>query len=173
MKNKGLNIHYSPTLYMNIENIIKKSPIIAIFRNVDDSILFSYAESLLNGGITAIEVALNSQNPIQQIKTLHEHFGADLTIGAGTAITQEKIINSKNAGASFFLTPSVNKTLLDYYYQMDLILLPRVFSPSDVALCLEYSYHTMKLFPAGDLPLSYIKTSKAPLMAQTMLQLAV
>ena len=33
---------------------------------------------------------------------------------------------------------------------------------SDVAMCVNHGYHTMKLFPAGDMPMSYIKSLKGP-----------
>ena len=40
--------------------------------------------------------------------------------------------------------------------------MPGVMTPTDVALCLSYGYDTMKLFPAGDLPMGYIKSLKGP-----------
>ena len=37
-----------------------------------------------------------------------------------------------------------------------------MLTPTDVAVCLEYGYTIMKLFPAGDMPPSYIKSLKGP-----------
>ena len=42
------------------------------------------------------------------------------------------------------------------------MLLPGVLTPTDVALCLEYGFKTMKLFPAGAMPRSYVKDLKGP-----------
>ena len=41
-------------------------------------------------------------------------------------------------------------------------LLPSVLTPSEVAVSLEYGYQTMKLFPAGNMPLNYVKSLKGP-----------
>ena len=42
------------------------------------------------------------------------------------------------------------------------MLLPGVMTPTDVAVSLQYGFKTMKLFPAGDLPHSYVKDLKGP-----------
>ena len=36
------------------------------------------------------------------------------------------------------------------------------FTPSEIAASLEYGYKTMKLFPAGAMPLNYVKSLKGP-----------
>lgn len=41
-------------------------------------------------------------------------------------------------------------------------ILPGVFTATDVETCLEYGYDTLKMFPAGDMPLGYIKSLKGP-----------
>jgi 2-dehydro-3-deoxyphosphogluconate aldolase/(4S)-4-hydroxy-2-oxoglutarate aldolase len=41
-------------------------------------------------------------------------------------------------------------------------LIPGIFSPSDVSLCLSYGYNLLKLFPANIFPLSYIRDLKGP-----------
>lgn len=142
--------------------ILSQSPIIAILRNFPSELLIPYVESILNGGIRAFEVAMNTPNGAKQIAVLKEFFGNSITVGAGTAITVERIDAAIDAGAEFFLTPSVEERLLQYYHKNHLRLLPGVMTPSDVALCLKYEYPIMKLFPAGDLPPSYIKSLKGP-----------
>ena len=147
---------------MKIETILKNHPIIAILRNVDDEILPYYVESILDGGIHAGGIARNTSHASEQIKLLREKFGNDLLVGAGTSITKKRIESAREAGACFFLTPSVTKEILEYYVNLNLPVLPGVFSPSDVHLCLKYKIHTMKLFPACELPLSYIQSLKGP-----------
>lgn len=147
---------------MTIEDIIKANPLIGILRNVDADILPYYAESILNGGIKAVEVAMNTPDGAAQIAALRKRFGRDLLIGAGTAITTERIQTAVQAGASFFLTPSVTEENLTRLCACDIPVLPGVFSPSDVELCLRHGLHTFKLFPASDLPRSYIKSLKGP-----------
>lgn len=147
---------------LTIEEIVKANPVIGILRNVDSQLLPYYVESILNGGIHAIEVAMNTPDGAEQIRSLKTRFGKDLLIGAGTAITPERIHTAFNAGASFFLTPSVTEENLTRLSECHIPVLPGVFSPSDVELCLRHGFYTMKLFPAAELPLSYIKSLKGP-----------
>ena len=51
---------------------------------------------------------------------------------------------------------------MEFCRRYDIPLLPGVLTPTDVAVCLEYGYTIMKLFPAGDMPPSYIKSLKGP-----------
>ena len=41
-------------------------------------------------------------------------------------------------------------------------MIPGVFSPSEAALAMRYGFNYLKLFPAIDLPDSYIKNLKGP-----------
>ncbi|NLO09375.1 MAG: bifunctional 4-hydroxy-2-oxoglutarate aldolase/2-dehydro-3-deoxy-phosphogluconate aldolase [Clostridiales bacterium] len=145
-----------------MRNIITKNPIIAILRNVPSDILIPYVSAVLDGGIKTLEIAMNTQNGAQQIYTIKKHFGDKIIIGAGTAITKERIDTALEAGAEFFLTPSVREDILQYFNQLGLPVLPGIMTPSDVDLCLKYGFDTFKLFPAGDLPMSYIKSLKGP-----------
>lgn len=145
-----------------MKHILNQCPVIAILRNLPEDLLIPYAESILRGGISVFEVAMNTPDGAGQILELKEHFKESVTVGAGTATTIERIDSALQAGAQFFLTPSVDESILRYFRKKDLDLLPGVMTPSDVALCIKYNYRIMKLFPAGDLPLSYIKSLKGP-----------
>lgn len=147
---------------MKIETIIKNNRLIGILRNVDNNILPYYIEAIIKGGIHAVEIAMNTPDGAEQIARTKSQFGSDILIGAGTAITPERINEAYDAGATFFLTPSATEDILRYFHQRNLSVLPGVFSPSDVEICLKYGMRTLKLFPAADLPLSYIKSMKGP-----------
>lgn len=145
-----------------MKTILEQCPIIAILRNLPPELLIPYAESILKSGICVFEVAMNTPDGSSQIATLKQWFGDNITVGAGTAITRERIDMAALAGAEFFLTPSTEEEQLRYCRQNQMRLLPGVMTPTDVALCLKYGFHIMKLFPAGDLPPAYIKSLKGP-----------
>ena len=52
--------------------------------------------------------------------------------------------------------------MFSYCAENDIALLPGVLTPTDVAVSLQYGFQTMKLFPAGDMPRSYVKDLKGP-----------
>lgn len=147
---------------MNIEKIIERNHIIAILRNVSTDILPKYVETILDGGVCTIEIAMNTPGADKQIRLIKNTFGKDVVIGAGTAITEERIAAAADAGASFFLTPSVTEKNLLSLLKTGLPILPGVLTPSDVERCISHGLHTMKLFPASELPFTYIKSLQGP-----------
>lgn len=145
-----------------MEKILELNKICAIMRNVPLEKTVDYASAVYEGGIHMFEVAMNSQDGVKQIEMLRKKFGDSAYVGAGTVINRERCEAAKAAGAQFFLTPSTSIETLEFCRKHEIPLLPGVLTPTDVAICLEYGYPIMKLFPAGDMPASYIKSLKGP-----------
>lgn len=145
-----------------MKKILEHNKICAIMRNVPLEKTLDYAEAVYNGGIRMFEVAMNSHDAVRQIEMMRRRFGDEAYVGAGTVITQARCEAAREAGAQFFLTPSATVGTMEFCRRYDIPLLPGVLTPTDVAVCLEYGYSIMKLFPAGDMPPSYIKSLKGP-----------
>lgn len=145
-----------------MKHILEHNKVCAIMRNIPLEKTLNYAEAVFKGGIRMFEVAMNSSDAVKQIEIMRSRFGDEAFVGAGTVINQERCIQAREAGAQFFLTPSATLGTLEFCRSHEIPLLPGVLTPTDVALCLEYGYSIMKLFPAGDMPPSYIKSLKGP-----------
>ena len=122
---------------MDMYSVVKENPILAILRNIPLEYTVDYAQAIVDGGVSFFEVALNSEHGLKQIAILRDHFGEKCMIG----------------------TPI---DVLQYCAKKDIMLLPGVFTPGDVATSLEFGYKTMKLFPAGCTPKGYLKALKGP-----------
>lgn len=145
-----------------MKKILQYNQICAILRNVPTQKAVSYAKAAYKGGIRMFEVAMNTPEGAKQIRLLRDALGDRVYVGAGTVINEERCRAAQEAGAQFFLTPNVAQVTLEYCRNQDIPLLPGVLTPTDVGICLEYGYDIMKLFPAGDMPMSYIKSLKGP-----------
>ena len=145
-----------------ISEMCCETKVCAIMRNVALEDTCDYAQAAFNGGVHMFEVAMNSKDGAKQIRMLRELFGDRAYVGAGTVINEERCVAAHKAGAQFFLTPSTSIVTLEYCKKHDIPILPGVLTPTDVAVCLEYGYTTMKLFPAGDMPMNYIKSLQGP-----------
>ncbi len=148
---------------MNMKETVLENPLLAILRNVPNDILLDYAGAIIQGGVRFFEVALNSEGALGQIAALKAHFGDEIILGAGTAITPERAAAAVEAGASFLLSPSTDEPVLAYCRDHGIPFLPGALTPSDVSLCMRYGFSVIKLFPAGDMPRGYIKSLKGPL----------
>lgn len=145
-----------------LRDVIKANPILAILRNVADEQLISYVQAVMNGGVRFFEVALNSKNAFEQIRLLKAAYGNELYVGAGTVLTKELAETAIKSGADFLLSPSSDTEVLAYCSKMDIPLIPGALTPSDVSKCIAYGFSDIKLFPAGEMPASYIKSLKGP-----------
>jgi 2-dehydro-3-deoxyphosphogluconate aldolase/(4S)-4-hydroxy-2-oxoglutarate aldolase len=154
MKNGGL--------FMKLEKSIRENKIVAILRKVPLNKTANYIETIYRGGIRLVEVALNSDDALLQIELIRSKYEGRIMVGAGTAITTTLVQNAMSAGAQFLLTPSAGTDVLDYCANSGIELLPGVMTPTDVATCFKFGFKTLKLFPAGDLPPTYIKSLNGP-----------
>ena len=147
----------------DFREVLKANPLLAILRNVEDGKLEQYVQTVMDGGVSFFEVALNSKNALGQIRKLKEKFQGDILVGAGTVITEELAKNAVEAGADFLLSPSTDIQVLKYCSENQIAFLPGAMTPSEVTTCMSYGYRDIKLFPAGEMPMSYVKSLKGPL----------
>ena len=148
---------------MKMRSIVAQHPLLAILRGVPDEILLDYAGAIYRGGVRFFEVALNSEGALGQITRLREHFGDEIYLGAGTAITVERARAAIEAGAQFLLSPSTDEDVLAFCEKEGIPMLPGALSPSDVTRCMRHGFYTVKLFPAADMPMQYAKHLQGPL----------
>lgn len=147
---------------MNLKDIVLENPVLAIMRGIPTEILSDYVGAVIEGGVNFFEVALNSPDALNQIAFLRKRFGDRALIGAGTAITTQRAKAAVDAGAQFLLSPSTNEDVLSFCHENGVMLMPGALTPTDVSLCVRYGFNTIKLFPAGDMPMSYVKSLKGP-----------
>lgn len=147
---------------MNLKEGLREAPLLAILRNIPLEITADYGSAVVAGGIRYIEVALNSALAPEQIRILRDTLGSRAHVGAGTAITVDLAKTAVEAGAEFLLSPSTDADVLAWCRENGAPMLPGVMTPTDVSICLRYGFDVLKLFPAGDLPMTYVRSLKGP-----------
>ena len=68
---------------MNPDALLTELPIVAILRGVTPARILGVAEAIFGAGIRAIEVPLNSPEPLKSIELLAGEFGDRCLTGAG------------------------------------------------------------------------------------------
>lgn len=145
-----------------MHELIKRNPVTAILRHTPSEDLEAYTGSLYAGGLRSFEVSFSTKDAVRQLRWMKENMPEDACIGAGTILTKAEAEEALAEGADFLLSPAASPEILSYCSRNHVRFLPGVFTPSDVALCLSYGFHTLKLFPAGDLPAGYIDSLHGP-----------
>ncbi len=124
--------------------------------------VLSIAEGLLAGGLTAMEVTLNSDAATDHIAMLRRHFGDRMLIGAGTVRTPQHVDISLAAGAQFLISPGFDPASVARSREAGALHLPGVFTATEAQAAANAGCHLLKLFPCDAVGPGYLKALRAP-----------
>jgi 2-dehydro-3-deoxyphosphogalactonate aldolase len=124
-------------------------PIVAILRGVGSTEILDMAESLLEAGIRAIEVPLNSPDPFESIFRLTEAYGQTCLCGAGTVLSASDVESVAQAGGRLIVTPNTNPSVIARAVELGLTVMPGFATATEAFAAVEAGARTLKLFPAG------------------------
>lgn len=143
-------------------NLIKKHKIISIIRINDSSKIESIVRSLYKAGIRIVEVTLNTPNAFSSIKKIRKTF-PDMIVGVGTVLDEIDAKLAIDSGASFLLSPILDKKSIELANRNNILIVPGILTPTEAVRAYSYGARMIKLFPASNLGSSYISNLKGPL----------
>lgn len=143
---------------------LQRNNIIAIIRGVDALVAPLIAKVLIEEGITWIEVSLSNEKlGLKCIRKISNSISEDkINLGVGTVINNNQVDESIKAGAKYIITPGWDRELVKYIKKKNIMVIPGVFSPSDVMQAKGEGIDICKLYPSDVLSLSYIKSLMGP-----------
>ncbi|MGI8784474.1 MAG: bifunctional 4-hydroxy-2-oxoglutarate aldolase/2-dehydro-3-deoxy-phosphogluconate aldolase [Acidobacteriota bacterium] len=142
---------------------IQAGRIIAILRGDFRGHETAIAEALVETGITALEVTLNSPGAAGSIELLAARFGHRMAVGAGTVLDCAGVEQAAGAGAQFIVSPNRDASVIEASRRHELISIPGCFTPSEVVEALAAGADAVKIFPASCIEPSYIGAILGPL----------
>src|SRR5687767_14480119 len=108
------------------------SHIVAVLRAPTSAHVVDVALRLHEGGIRCIEVSLNTPDALTVISNLVSALGDSAAIGAGTVLTVEDLEATHAAGATFTLSPSLDRRVVERSLALGIPHIPGAFSPTEV-----------------------------------------
>jgi Entner-Doudoroff aldolase len=142
---------------------IEAGRIVAILRGDFSGREEEIVNALVEAGITAVEVTLNSPRAVDSINCLAATFGSRVAVGAGTVLRSDEVQRAANAGASFIVSPNCDRSVIEATKRPGLVSLPGCFTPSEIVEALDAGADAVKLFPAQCLGADFIKAMRGPL----------
>jgi 2-dehydro-3-deoxyphosphogluconate aldolase / (4S)-4-hydroxy-2-oxoglutarate aldolase len=148
---------------------INEEKMVAIIRGVKEEKILSTVKALLDGGITLVEVTFdhNQANFLEattsKIKKINEAFGDQVLVGAGTVLTEEEVVAAVNAGAHYMISPNVSEAVIRKTVELGKVSIPGALTPTEAVFAHDVGADFVKLFPAGELGINYIKALLGPL----------
>src|SRR5438270_12584624 len=89
-----------------------KRPLVAILRGVKPEETEAIVGVLIEAGMTAIEIPLNSPDPFRSIAAAVKQAPAGVLIGAGTVLTAEDVDRLDDVGGGLMVSPNVDPQVL-------------------------------------------------------------
>lgn len=135
-----------------------------ILRGYTYSQIRTVVKNLVGTKLRAVEITMNTPGALEAIRKIHDEFGDEILVGAGTVLTYQEAQDAIEAGAAFLLSPTMlDKQILDLCRERGVVSVPGAFSPSEIKKSLEDGADIVKVFPAGRLGSKYISDIQAPL----------
>lgn len=147
-----------------LPSAITDTRIIAVLRAPVSTHLAPVAVALNQAGITCIEVTLTTPRALSLIEELRGILGDSAQIGAGTVLTVADIEGARSAGASYTLSPCLDRDVLDRAHALGMPHIPGAATPTEVATAWRCGAAAVKVFPASQLggP-AYLRALRDPL----------
>lgn len=122
--------------------------LVAILRGVTPAEAVAVGRVLVDAGVRAIEVPLNSPSPFDSIAALAQAFGEQALIGAGTVMSVDDVDRVAEAGARLVLSPHLDAGVVRRTKARGLQSMPGVATPTEGFQALALGADALKLFPA-------------------------
>lgn len=145
-----------------------KRPLVAILRGVKPEEAAAIVDVLIEGGMTAIEIPLNSPDPFRSIEIAVRRAPADVLVGAGTVLTLDDVAKLHEVGGRLMVSPNVDPEIIASARTRGMVTMPGVFTPTEALLAARAGASSLKFFPASVLGAAGITAIRAVLPADMM-----
>jgi len=150
-----------------IQPFLDRLPLVAILRGVTPDEVVSIGAALASAGFAIVEVPLNSPDPLESIRRLHERFGADLLIGAGTVTSVAQVSDVARSGGRLVVMPHSDGDVVRAAKKAGLVCIPGIATPTEAFAALANGADALKLFPAELLTPAVLRSMRAVLPSVT------
>ena len=145
-----------------VQERIERERVFAVLRLARTERIHEVVRALIQGGITTIELTLNSRNAFDVLHDL-THTYADCLFGAGTVIGVEPATRAIECGAQFLVSPVVDLDMLAVAEQVGVLSMAGALTPTEAWQAAQAGADLVKLFPMTGLGPAYLKALRGPL----------
>src|SRR5882757_7158424 len=145
-----------------------KRRLIAILRGLKPEEAEAVVSVLIENGMTAIEIPLNSPDPFRSIAIAVRKASSAVLIGAGTVLTAEAVDRLHDVGGLLMVSPNVDPDVIARARERGMVTMPGVFTATEALLAVKAGASGLKFFPASVLGASGITAIRAVLPTDLM-----
>ncbi len=136
--------------------------VFAVLRLQQTERIESVVEAIVKGGISIIEITLNSKNAEECIHRVSKEFPQCL-VGAGTVIGVDAATRAIESSAKFLVSPVTDLDMLAVCQQVGITSMAGALTPTEAWQASLAGADFVKLFPLTGLGPQYIRAMRGPL----------
>ncbi|MBF4613455.1 bifunctional 4-hydroxy-2-oxoglutarate aldolase/2-dehydro-3-deoxy-phosphogluconate aldolase [Curtobacterium sp. VKM Ac-1376] len=126
-------------------------PAIAILRGGTGEHVEDVVATLVECGVTAIEITTNTPRWREGIAWAVEHYGSAASVGVGTVLDVRQLDDAAAVGASFAVSPHLDADLGERAHERGLGWYPGAATPTEIVRAWQLGARAVKVFPAAQL----------------------
>jgi 2-dehydro-3-deoxyphosphogluconate aldolase/(4S)-4-hydroxy-2-oxoglutarate aldolase len=144
-----------------IQRILKEK-VFAVLRLQRTEKIEEIVSAIVKGGITIVEITLNSKNAEECIHRVTKEF-PNCLIGAGTVIGVEAATRAIESGTKFLVSPVTDLDMIAVAQQVGVASMAGALTPTEAWQASQAGSDFVKLFPLAGLGPQYIRAMRGPL----------
>ena len=138
----------------------------AILRGIRPHEIIDVAAALVERGVHATEVPLNSPEPLDSIQRLAAAFGERCLCGAGTVLQVAQVDQVHAAGGRLLVAPNTDPVVIARALALGMVPMPGVASATEAFAAIAAGARELKLFPASSYGPGHLRALRAVLPPQ-------
>ena len=148
---------------------IGQEKLVAILRGVPMERVDGVVGALVRGGVRILEFTFDHAEPdcvagnAAKIRRTAQRFGDQVLVGCGTTLTVQEVEAAYDAGACLAISPHTDMAVIRRARQLGMVSMPGALTPTEIVAAYTMGADIVKLFPAGELGVGYIKAVRGPL----------
>jgi 2-dehydro-3-deoxyphosphogluconate aldolase/(4S)-4-hydroxy-2-oxoglutarate aldolase len=141
---------------------LREHRLIAVIRSSSAAEALGMSRALAEAGVRAIEVTYTTPDASDVIGSLKAELEGTVLVGAGTVHTPEKVRMAAGSGADFLVSAGAPPALIEVMLSTDLLVVPGVFTATEIITAHSLGVLAVKLFPASVVGPAGLKSLRGP-----------
>jgi len=157
-----MNLSGPATRAANAQGWIRRQQVIAILRMDDADRVIEICQTLVQLGLTVVEITADRAHAMSSIRSVRQALGSRVLLGAGTVLDVRTADAAAKAGADFCVAPNLDPEVVSACASRDMLAIPGVFTPTEIAAARGLGLSLLKLFPCGGLSPQFLSALRGP-----------
>ncbi len=139
-----------------------QTPVVGIMRGFSMEQIREIIPTYIESGFYTVEITMNSEGAETSIATLLKEY-PELNVGAGTVCNMDDLKRALDAGSQFIVTPVIDEEVIKHCVKNNIPVFPGAYTPTEIYKAWSLGANAVKVFPATQLGVKYIKDVLGPL----------